>query len=319
MFAGPEMPLPSLLSSLLRAFAFALLAVLLASPAIAQRPCQPTLTSAAVAASDTCESEPPPFRLLNIAGRARVQPDERALIGGFIVGGAHPIRVIMRGIGTSLKSDGSSLGGRLQNPALELRGGSGELIIENDDWRASPQADQIRSTGLAPREDKEAAIVATLDPGAYTAVLRGAGETQGIGVIEIYDLQESAEAKLSNLASRAFVSTGDNVLIGGFIVHGGPPQRVLVRAIGSSLEGAVAEELQDPTLEVINAEGAKIGENDNWRDARNPSEVEGTGAAPTHDKESAVVLTLGAGAYTATVRGKNNGTGTGVVEIYRLD
>ena len=309
-----------LLPSVIRVAGCAVLCAVSPLQAHAQGPCQPTMkTTAADSINAPCESEPPPFRLLNIAGRARVQPDERALIGGFIVGGAHPIRVIIRGIGTSLKSDGSSMDGRLQNPALELRGGSGELIVENDDWRASPQADQIRGTGLAPREDKEAAIVAMLDPGAYTAVLRGAGETQGIGVIEIYDLQASAEAKLSNLASRAFVSTGDNVLIGGFIVHGGPPQRVLVRAIGSSLEGAVAEELQDPTLEVVNAEGAKIGENDDWRDARNPGEVEGTGAAPTHEKESAVVLTLGAGAYTATVRGKNNGTGTGVVEIYRLD
>ena len=304
----------------LRALLAALALTAGASSSHAQDPCQPTMKAAAGSAIDApCQSEPPPFRLLNIAGRARVQPGERALIGGFIVGGAHPIRVIIRAIGPSLKSEGSALDGRLLNPVLELRGGSGELIMENDDWRASPQADQIRGTGLAPREDKEAAIVATLEPGAYTAVLRGAGETQGIGVIEIYDLQSSVEAKLSNLASRAFVATGDNVLIGGFIVHGAPPQRVLVRAIGSSLEGAVAEELQDPTLEVVNGEGTKMGENDDWRDARNPTEVEGTGAAPTHEKESALVLTLGAGAYTATVRGKNNGTGTGVVEIYRLD
>lgn len=310
----------SLLSNISARSAGAILLAICLPAALAQDPCQPTRTGSAGETVNTpCESEPPPFRLLNIAGRARVQPDERALIGGFIIGGALPVRVIVRGIGTSLKADDAPLEGRLLDPALELRGGSGELIRENNDWRASPQADQIRGTGLAPREDREAAIVAMLEPGTYTAILRGSGRTEGIGVIEIYDLQASADARLSNLASRAYVSTGNDVLIGGFIVHGGPAQRVLLRAIGSSLAGAVPEHLQDPTIEVVNAEGTKIGENDNWREGRNPAEIEGTGAAPGHEKESALIVTIGAGIYTATVRGKNDGRGTGVVEIYRLD
>lgn len=286
----------------------------------AQDPCQPTLNAAqGVVVNSGCESEPPPFRLLNIAGRARVERDDRALIGGFIIGGPQPVRVIIRAIGTSLKNGDSAVEGRLQNPTLELRGGAGELITDNDDWRASPQADQIRATGLAPREDKEAAIIATLEPGAYTAVLRGSGDTQGIGVIEIYDLQTSSEAKLSNLASRAFVSTGDNILIGGFIIQGGPPQNVLVRAIGTSLAGVVPNELRDPTIELIDGQGVKVGENDDWRQASNAAAIEGSGAAPSNDKESAILAPVMAGPYTATLRGRGSATGTAVVEIYRLD
>ena len=124
---------------------------------------------------------------------------------------------------------------------------------------------------------------------------------------------------LANLAARAFVSTDDNVLIGGFIIHGGPAKRVLVRAIGSSLAEVLPDALADPTIEVVDQEGTTVGENDDWRKGSNVAELEGTGLAPTHEKESAAVMLLGAGLYTATVRGKNNGTGTGVVEIYRLE
>ena len=297
-------------------------AMLLAAGALSanaqQDDCQPVMVKGAVHLNSTCEAEPPAFRLLAIAGRARVQPNERALIGGFIIGGELPVRVIIRGVGTSLEDGDEPLNGRLLNPALELRGDSGELIAENDDWRTSPQEAQIRGTGIPPREDKEAAIIATLQPGAYTAVLRGSGDTEGIGVVEIYDLR-SSEGVLSNLASRAFVSTGDNVLIGGLIVHGGPAKRVLVRAIGSSLAATLPDALVDPTIEVIDQDGATVGENDDWRKGSNTAELEATGTAPTHEKESAVVMQLRAGLYTATVRGKNNGTGTGVVEIYRLE
>jgi hypothetical protein len=313
------MPFPAAIFRLIAAFLSILLAAVATSPASSHDPCQPTFTSGSGAAIDaTCESEPLPFRLLNIAGRAIAQREERALIGGFIIDGTSAVRVIIRAIGTSLKSGDSPLNGRLVNPVLELHGSAGELIAENDDWRASPQEDQIRATGLAPREDREAAIVATLQPGSYTALLRGAGDTEGIGVIEIYDLQTSESAELANLAARAFVSTGDNVLIGGLIVQGAPAKAVLIRAIGSSLAETVPDALQDPTVELINAEGMKVGENDDWREARNAAAMESTGAAPTHDKEAAILMALPAGPYTATVRGKNNGKGIGVIEIYRI-
>lgn len=305
------------IARLIRSASYATLLAISASLAHAQKPCQPSLNAAA-GTTAVCESEPPPFRVRNISGRARVGPGARALIGGFIIEGALPVRVALRAIGTSLQSDDAALEGRLLNPVLELRGASGELITENDDWRASPQADQIRATGLAPRDDKESAIVATLEPGAYTAVLRGAGETEGIAVVEIYDTRTSDEAMLSNLASRAFVATGDNILIGGFIIEGGPARNVLVRAIGTSLAGVVPDELRDPTIELIDGQGVKVGENDDWRRASNAAGIEGSGAAPSSDKESAILVAVTAGVYTATVRGAGGTTGTGVIEIYRL-
>ncbi|HSH39646.1 MAG TPA: hypothetical protein VK993_12770 [Chthoniobacterales bacterium] len=266
-----------------------------------------------------CELEPPTVRLANIAGRSVVRQGDNVGIGGFIVAGPTAKRVIVRGIGTSLKSGDSPLPGRLSDPTIELRAGSGELLGENDNWRTSAQAQEIRESGLAPREDREAAVIATLEPGIYTAILRGANQTEGIGVVEIYDTQVTSQSELANLASRAFVSKGDDVLIGGFIVNGGPSGGVLLRAIGPSLAGTVPDELRDPTIEVINAEGVKVGENDNWRDGRNAAQIQASGAAPNDDRESAVIVPVTAGPYTATVRGKNGTTGNGVVEIYRTD
>ena len=265
-----------------------------------------------------CQLEPPPIRLANIAGRSLVRQGDDVAIGGFIISGPTAKRVIVRAIGPSLKSGDAALSGRMQNPTLEVRSGSGELIGQNDDWRTSPQAQQIQNSGLAPKEDREAAIIADLEAGSYTAILRGANATEGIAVIEIYDLQLGTQAELANLASRAFVSTGDNVLIGGFIVNGGGAARVLVRAIGSSLAGAVPDELEDPTIEVTNAEGAKVVENDNWRSSPNAAEIEATGAAPSDDREAAGTASVTAGPYTAVVRGARGSTGVGVVEIYRL-
>lgn len=265
-----------------------------------------------------CPSDPPPIHLANIAGRSLVRQGDDVGIGGFIVAGPAAKRVIIRAIGPSLKSGDSALSGRMQNPTLEVRSGSGELIGENDDWRTSPQAQQIQDSGLAPKEDREAAVIGDLDPGGYTAIVRGANGTQGIAVVEIYDLQAGSQSELANLASRAFVSTGDNVLIGGFIVGGGGTTRVLMRAIGSSLAGSLADELEDPTIEVTNAEGVKVADNDNWRNAPNAAEIEATGAAPTDEREAAAIAPVTAGSYTVVVRGARGSTGVGVVEIYRL-
>ena len=266
----------------------------------------------------TCQLETPPLRLANISGRSLVQQNENVGIGGFIISGVGGKRVIVRGSGPSLKADKSPLPGRLSDPTLELRAGSGELIAENDNWRLSPDAEQIRNSGLAPTDDKEPAVIATLESGAYTAVLRGANQTQGIAVVEIYDLQAGSQSELANLAARTFVRTGDDVLVGGFILTGGNSTGILLRAIGPSLAGSVPNELQDPTMELFNPEGLKVAENNDWRKAPNAAQIEATGAAPTHDREAAILMGLSAGNYTAIVRGVSNGTGVGVVEIYRL-
>lgn len=253
-------------------------------------------------------------RLLNISTRMKVLTSEKVLIAGFIITGTGPKRVLVRGIGPSLTALG--VPGALQDPTLELHGA---ISINNDNWRDT-QAAEIQATGLPPGNDLESAIVASLQPGPYTAILAGNNEMTGVGLVEVYDLDQSAGSKLANLSTRGFVDTGDNVMIGGFIL--GPADtgatKVLIRAIGPSLAGVgVQDALQDPTLELHDGSGAVIATNDNWRDTQQ-AEIEATGLAPTDDHESAILQTLVPGNYTAIVRGNNDTTGVALVEAYNI-
>ena len=259
-------------------------------------------------------------RQLNISTRMRVLTGENVLIGGFIITGSESKRVILRAIAPSLSG---FLPGTLENPTLDLRNGAGEPIAFNDNWKDT-QAAEIQNTGIPPGDDRESAIVQTLAPAAYTAILRGTGDTTGIAVIEVYDLGDSGVSRLANISTRGFVDTGDNVMIGGFIVGGGlgagaaGSERVVVRAIGPSLSAfGIAGALANPTLELYNSNGAVLASNDNWKDSQQP-EIEATGLQPTNDLESALVRTIPAGAYTAIVRGLEGGTGVAVVEAYNL-
>ena len=255
----------------------------------------------------------PATGFLNISTRMPVGTGDNALIGGFIITGNAPKKVILRAIGPSL----APLPGRLADPTLELRDGAGGLIFSNDNWVESPQAQQIIDSTIPPSDDHEAAIVATLTPGSYTAIMRGAGNTTGIGVVEVYDLALDVPATLANISSRGFVETGDNVMIGGFIA-GNQATPVIVRAIGPSLtQFGIANALADPTLELHDGNGAMIAFNNDWRDNAEAA-IEGTGIAPTNDKESAILTTLAPGSYTAIVRGLNDTTGVGLVEVYHL-
>lgn len=254
-------------------------------------------------------------RLLNISTRMKVLTSEKVLIGGFIVTGAGPKRAIIRGIGPSLGGQGVS--GALQDPTLEL---NGAVTIDNDNWRSDQEA-EIIATGIPPSNDLESAIVANLSPGAYTAILAGKDSTTGVGLVEVYDLDQSAGSKLANISTRGFVDTGDNVMIGGFIA--GPASTgaisVLLRAIGPSLIGAgIQDALLDPTLELHDGSGAVVATNDNWRDTQQ-AEIEATGIPPTDDRESAILQTVVPGNYTAIVRGKDNTTGVALVEAYNLE
>ena len=241
-------------------------------------------------------------------------------IGGFIVTGAQPKKVIVRAIGPSLP-----LPGKLANPSLGLYGPGGVLIDSNDDWRSSQEA-EIIATGLQPTSDLESAIVATLpaspDGIGYTAIMSGVNGTTGLGLVEVYDLDSTTDSKLANISTRGQVLTDDGVMIGGVIVVGAAPQRVIVRAIGQSLGNAgVAGALQDPTLELHDSNGDVIAFDDNWRDTQQ-AEIIATGLQPTNDLESAIVTTLpsspsGIG-YTAIVRGVNGTTGVALVEFYAL-
>ncbi len=248
----------------------------------------------------------------NIATRLAVSTGENVLIGGFIIVGQVPKRVIIRAIGPSLGAAG--VNGALDDPTLELFQGNTSLAFNNN-WQDS-QASEISATGVAPGDPREAAIVRTLQPGAYTAIVRGNGNSTGIGLVDGYDLEQRPDSKLGNIATRGFVSTGDNALIGGFIV--GQATRVAVRAIGPSLGAlGISGPLQDPTLQLVDSNGNVVRTNDNWKGIQQ-AEIEATGLQPSDNRESTLLATLTAGNYTAVVRGTNNTTGVAVVEVYNL-
>jgi uncharacterized delta-60 repeat protein len=283
-----------------------------ATPAATPIPTPGATPTATPAATPT----PPPATssLGNISTRLRVETGDNVLIGGFIVTGTQPKKVIIRALGPSVP-----LPGTLADPILELRDSSGALIQVNDNWRSDHEA-EIIATGVQPSNDLESAIVATLpaNGASYTAIVRGGNSGTGVGLIEVYDLDQTSNSKLANISTRGLVQTGDNVLIAGTIVLGSTSQRVLVRAIGPSLP--VPGKLQDPTLELRDGNGALLRSNDNWRSDQEV-EIIATTIPPSSDLESALIATLpsGGATYTAIVRGANDATGVAVVEVYAIN
>lgn len=248
-----------------------------------------------------------------------MQTGDNVLIGGFIITGSDPKQVLLRAIGPSMKAGGIPVQGRMADPTLELRDGNSALVRTNDNWKDSSDRAQIEATGIPPSDDKESAIIRTLAPGAYTAILRGKDNTTGIALVEVYDRSPSANSILANISSRSFVETGDNVLIGGFIAGNQPAStKILVRALGPSLKNQLPNALDDPTLELHDSNGATLAINDNWKDSPERMQIEGTGIPPSHDLESAIIRTLAPAPYTAIVRGKNGSVGVGVVEVYNI-
>jgi plastocyanin len=257
-----------------------------------------------------------PAQPLNISTRMEVLTDDQVLIGGFIVTGTEPKEVVLRAIGPSLAAFG--IPNPLADPVLELHGADGSLITTNDNWKDTQQS-EIEASGFQPQDDLESAILSTLDPGSYTAIVSGKDGGTGVGLVEAYDLDQTADSQLANISTRGFVETGANVMIGGFILGSEDGNaNVLVRALGPSLaDFGVTGALADPTLELHDENGALIGSDDNWKDTQQ-SEIEATGLQPSNDLESAVLETLAPGAYTAIVAGKNGTTGVGLVEVYSL-
>jgi hypothetical protein len=271
----------------------------------------------------------PAAQPLNISTRMEVLSGNNVLIGGFIVTGTEGStkKVMIRGLGPSLANAGVS--NYLADPFLELHDSSGALLVSNDNWQSASNSGDIPN-GFQPSDPRESVIVATLTVGPngfsnFTAILRGANGETGIGLAEAYDLDQSAPNQFANISTRGFVDTGNNVMIGGFILGGGSsPSNVLVRAIGPSLSNqGVDNPLQDPTLELHDSSGTTIKTNDNWKidDQSGQSQeaaIEGTTIPPSNDFESAILMTLQPGAYTAIVAGKNGTTGVGLVEVYNL-
>lgn len=259
-----------------------------------------------------------PAQLLNISTRMEVLTGNNVLIGGFIVTGTEAKKVAMRGLGPTLPVSGA-----LPDPLLELHDANG-VLATNDNWKSNDVSGQsqeadVRASGIPPGDDLESFILATLpaNNAAYTAILSGKNGGTGIGQVEVYDLDQAANSQLANISTRGFVDVGDNVMIGGFISgNGSSSSRIIVRGVGPSLN--IDGELQDPTLEIHDSNGTTIANNDNWQDDPNASQVQAAGVAPRDPRESALYMTLAPGTCTAIVRGVNNATGIGLVEVYNL-
>ncbi len=283
----------------------------------------------AIATAETTDTE---STLANISTRAFVQTGDNVVIGGFIVEGTQPKRVIIRAIGPELTQYG--VPNVLANPTLELHDGTGALIASNNNWATtiiggiitSNQVHEIQASGYAPSDPFESAIIADLPAGNYTAIVRGVNNMTGVALVEVYDLSPETSSFLGDISTRGYVQTGDNVMIGGFTLQGTQPKGVILRAIGPELSKyGIPDTLADPTLELYDSTGALIASNDNWQHtaiggiigADQVRDILNSGLAPGDRNESAINATLPPGNYTAIVRGVNNTTGVALLEGHR--
>jgi len=256
-----------------------------------------------------------PGGLSSISGRLGVEGGDNVLIGGFVISGTGAKQVLVRALGPTLSQFGVT--GVLQNPVLELHNSAGAVILSNDNWGQAPNAQSI-PPNFRPPNGLESAILINLNPGAYTAVVRGVNNTTGVGLVEIYDLSPTSSSHLTSISARGLVQVGDGVMIAGVAVQSGS-KNVLVRALGPTLAGfGISNPLANPTLELHDANGALISSNDNWKSTQQ-AEIAATGKAPPNDLESAIMRTLAPGNYTAIVRGVNNTSGVALVEVYALN
>jgi len=255
---------------------------------------------------------------LNLSTRGLVGPDQGALIGGLIVTGSDPKTVVLRALGPSLGNTG--LSGTLADPVITLYDAAGHTLATNDDWQAGANVDQIAADGLAPSDPAEAALRTTLEPGTYTAVVTGKDTTQGIGLVEVYDLSPASNSSLANISTRGIVGTGSDPLIAGFIVGAVDSSTIVIRSLGPSLSAAgIDDPLKDPSFTVYDQNGFALAINDNWRDGSSAPDLEQDQIAPSDDAEAATILHLPPGAYTAVTVGADGGTGVSLVEVYNLD
>ncbi len=266
-------------------------------------------------------------RLFNIAARARVGTDANVLIAGFVVIGPEPKQVLIRGIGPSLVDFGVT--DPLLQPRLEIYNSSGELIHSNEGWQTNADPDEILEVGakvgaggtLVP---DDTALVVTLEEGLYTAIVRGRNGTTGVALVETFEVEENL-TRMINISSRAFVGTGADVVIPGFVVRGDVRSRVLIRAVGPSLEDqGVSGFLAHPVIRVHNAAGEVVATNDGWRNLWDPSEITevsaqvGAFALDPDGDDAAIILELEPDLYTVVTSGENQTTGVALVEVYAV-
>jgi hypothetical protein len=243
------------------------------------------------------------------------------MIGGVIVTGNTAKPLLLRGMGPSLAAAGVPANQVLLDPVLELHGPN-NVFIQNDNWKDSPFRSQFEGTLYQPTDDREAVIVATVQPGNYTAILTGKNQTTGVGLVEAYDIDQTADSKLANVSTRGFVQTGDSVMIGGFILgNGSAKTQIGVRGIGPSLsQFGLSNVLTDPTLELHDGNGTTLISNDDWTDDPvSAAQLTAHGLALQNSKESGIFTSLPPGQFTAILAGKNGGVGIGLVEIYNVN
>jgi Matrixin len=258
-------------------------------------------------------------RLANISTRMKVGTGQNVLIGGFIIKGTQSKTLILRAIGPSLTAAG--LTNVLSDPVLELHDSTGNVVASNDDWHDSQQASQIQQSGLAPTDSLESAILISLAPGNYTAIVSGYGNGTGNGLVEAYEM-DSSTPRLVNISTRGRVGTASEPMIGGLIVQGGGSKNVIIRGIGPSLgtgANAITGVLADPVLELRDASGNLLAVNDDWASGSQAAEILATTIPPVNSLESAIVATLATGNYTAILRGVDGASGVALVEVFDLD
>ena len=257
-------------------------------------------------------------RLANISTRMPVLTGNNVLIGGFIIEGDTAKTVVVRARGPSLLPFG--LTNALLNPMLQLvRSSDQAQIAVNDNWQSAANAADIQASGFAPSEALESAIMVTLAPGAYSAIVTGAAGGTGIGIVEVFEVDQPT-TPLVNISTRGAVFTGNDVMIGGFVIQGSGPQTVVVRARGPSLlPFGLTDALLNPMIQLIrSSDQAQIAVNDNWQSAANAADIQASGFAPPEALESAILITLPPGAYSVILTGAGGATGIAILEVFAL-
>lgn len=263
-------------------------------------------------------------RLINLSSRAKVGTGESVLITGFVIGGAEPKKVLIRAAGPALSAFG--LSSTLSNPTIKIYQGS-SLIAQNDDWNTVDAAEISRLGAFAFNVgSKDSALLTTLAPGSYTAQVSDVSDAgTGVALAEIYDASVNPNSefqRLVNISSRGRVTPDDGVLIGGFIITGNSPKKLLIRGIGPALTAfAIDGALADPAL-TIYQDGKAIATNEGWSNSAaiaTAAMQTGAFALPNGSKDAAVLITLNPGAYTALIKSaKNASSGVALIEIYEV-
>jgi hypothetical protein len=264
-------------------------------------------------------NSPNSTQLANLSTRGFVQTGDNVLIAGFIITGDNPKEVLLRALGPTLAQSPFNVPNVLADPILELHMPDG-TVVQNDNWQLDANQYYIPDEFKA-MNPKESAILRWLNPGSYTAVLKGANNATGNALIEIYDFDDLTTARLSNLSTRCFVQKGDDVVIAGLIVNGSNPQRLVIRGLGPSLAAPpfnVPQALVDPLLDLRDGNGGSLFINDNWQD-RQEAQIQATGLAPSKPSESAIDITVTPGNYTAILSGTKGASGNGLIEVYALN